>query len=54
LCNIARSSDDWQYMAVDCLIWLVQDANTCHKVISSETMLAYSDTFLFEIVKFKA
>nr|CAB3450224.1 unnamed protein product [Digitaria exilis] len=31
LCNIARSSDDWQYMAVDCLIWLVQDASTCHK-----------------------
>ncbi|RLM80311.1 hypothetical protein C2845_PM12G18980 [Panicum miliaceum] len=33
LCNIARSSDDWQYMAVDCLIWLVQDASTSHKVI---------------------
>ncbi|CAD6250485.1 unnamed protein product [Miscanthus lutarioriparius] len=33
LCNIARSSDDWQYMAVDCLIWLVQDASTCQKVI---------------------
>jgi len=36
LCNIARSSDDWQYMAVDCLIWLVQDASTCHKVRSCE------------------
>nr|CAD1826897.1 unnamed protein product [Ananas comosus var. bracteatus] len=33
LCNIARSSDDWQYMAIDCLLWLVQDPNTCHKVI---------------------
>ncbi|GFZ21548.1 ARM-repeat/Tetratricopeptide repeat (TPR)-like protein [Actinidia rufa] len=33
LCNIARSADDWQYMAVDCLLWLLQDPNTCHKVI---------------------
>ncbi|KAI3966529.1 hypothetical protein MKW92_003645 [Papaver armeniacum] len=32
LCNIARSSDDWQYMAIDCLIWLLQDPATCHKV----------------------
>ncbi|KAG8377326.1 hypothetical protein BUALT_Bualt08G0021800 [Buddleja alternifolia] len=33
LCNIARSSDDWQYMAIDCLLWLLQDPTTCHKVI---------------------
>ncbi|KAI9072141.1 hypothetical protein K1719_042493 [Acacia pycnantha] len=33
LSNIARSSDDWQYMAIDCLLWLLQDPNTCHKVI---------------------
>ncbi|CAH9132035.1 unnamed protein product [Cuscuta epithymum] len=33
LCNIARSSDDWQYMAIDCLLWLLQDSNTCLKVI---------------------
>lgn len=33
LCNIARSSDDWQYMAVECLLWLLQDPNTSHKVI---------------------
>jgi hypothetical protein len=32
LCNIARSSDDWQYMAVDCLLWLMQDPSTYHKV----------------------
>lgn len=32
-CNIARSSDDWQYMAVDCLLWLLQDPSTRHKVI---------------------
>ncbi|KAJ7965075.1 Tetratricopeptide repeat protein like [Quillaja saponaria] len=33
LCNIAQSSDDWQYMAIDCLLWLLQDPSTCHKVI---------------------
>ncbi|KAA0036298.1 ABC transporter-like protein [Cucumis melo var. makuwa] len=33
LCNIARSSDDWQSMAIDCLMWLLQDPNTSHKVI---------------------
>lgn len=33
LVNIARSSDDWQYMAIDCLLWLLQDPNTCHKVV---------------------
>lgn len=33
LCCIARSSDDWQYMAIDCLLWLLQDPNTCHKVM---------------------
>ncbi|CAH9090055.1 unnamed protein product [Cuscuta europaea] len=33
LCNIARSSDDWQYMAIDCLLWLLQDPSTCLKVI---------------------
>ncbi|KAL2643709.1 hypothetical protein R1flu_011296 [Riccia fluitans] len=33
LCNIARSSDDWQCMAVDCLIWLLQDTDTRFKVL---------------------
>eukprot|EP00249_Psilotum_nudum_P022597 c28577_g1_i5 orf=951-2855(+) len=33
LCNIARSSDDWQYMAIDCLLWLLQDPITKYKVI---------------------
>jgi len=33
LCTIARSSDDWQYMAVDCLVWLLQDPNTRLKVL---------------------
>ncbi|KAJ7297242.1 hypothetical protein O6H91_20G043800 [Diphasiastrum complanatum] len=35
LCNIARSSDDWQYMAIDCLLWLVQDPTTRRKVLDS-------------------
>ncbi|KAL1561532.1 hypothetical protein AAHA92_04224 [Salvia divinorum] len=35
LCNIARSSDDWQYMAIDCLVGLLQDPSTCHKVIDT-------------------
>ncbi|PKA50757.1 Serine/threonine-protein phosphatase 5 [Apostasia shenzhenica] len=33
ICNIARSSDDWQYMAIDCLLWLLQDSSTRSKVI---------------------
>ncbi|KAG6422959.1 hypothetical protein SASPL_113342 [Salvia splendens] len=35
LCNIARSSDDWQYMAIDCLVALLQDPSTCLKVIDT-------------------
>lgn len=38
LCNIARSSDDWQYMAIDCLLWLVQDPSTYHKVRHSKIL----------------
>ena len=32
LCCIARSSDDWQYMAIDCLLWMLKDLSTRHKV----------------------
>eukprot|EP01018_Ginkgo_biloba_P015008 Gb_14655 [translate_table: standard] len=32
LCNVARSSDDWQYMAIDCLLLLLQDPHTRSKV----------------------
>ncbi|XP_042452736.1 uncharacterized protein LOC122037357 [Zingiber officinale] len=28
LCNLARSSDDWQYMGVDCLLLLLDDRKT--------------------------
>lgn len=33
LCNTARSSDDWQYMAIECLLLLLQDHDTRSKVI---------------------
>ncbi|KAF5738243.1 ARM-repeat/Tetratricopeptide repeat-like protein [Tripterygium wilfordii] len=33
LCNRARSSDDWQYMAIDCLLLLLKDTDTRFKVI---------------------
>jgi len=32
LCDLARSSDDWQYMAVDCLLLLLDDRATWHAV----------------------
>ncbi|KAJ1298224.1 hypothetical protein BS78_01G437500 [Paspalum vaginatum] len=32
LCDLARSSDDWQYMAVDCLLLLLEDPDTWHAV----------------------
>lgn len=34
LCNSSRSSDDWQYMAIDSLILLLKDTDTRHKVIA--------------------
>lgn len=33
LCNLSRSSDDWQYMGIDCLLLLLNDKNTRNKVI---------------------
>ncbi|XP_078447670.1 ARM-repeat/Tetratricopeptide repeat (TPR)-like protein [Wolffia australiana] len=32
--NVARSSDDWQFMAIDCLLSLFSDPNSCCKVAS--------------------
>ncbi|KAL6867330.1 hypothetical protein ACP4OV_015354 [Aristida adscensionis] len=32
LCDLARSSDDWQYMAIDCLLLLLDDRDTWHAV----------------------
>lgn len=33
LCNLSRSSDDWQYMGIDCLLLLLKDPETRHKVM---------------------
>ncbi|PON91068.1 Clathrin, heavy chain [Trema orientale] len=33
LCNLSRSSDDWQYMGIDCLLLLLKDLETRYKVI---------------------
>ncbi|XP_010549266.1 PREDICTED: uncharacterized protein LOC104820509 [Tarenaya hassleriana] len=33
LCNLSRSSDDWQYMGIDCLLLLLKDQDTRYKVI---------------------
>lgn len=33
LCNLSRSSDDWQYIGVDCLLSLLKDPETRHMVI---------------------
>ncbi|CAN6449681.1 unnamed protein product [Victoria cruziana] len=35
LCNLSRSSDDWQYMAIDCLLLLIQDPHVKVKVIDA-------------------
>lgn len=32
LCDLARSSDDWQYMAIDCLLLLLDDHDTWRAV----------------------
>lgn len=37
LCNISRSSDDWQYMGIDCLLLLLKDPDTRYKVIDIAT-----------------
>ncbi|KAK6938608.1 hypothetical protein RJ641_032116, partial [Dillenia turbinata] len=37
LCNLSRSSDDWQYMVTDCLLLLLRDPDVRNKVISFAT-----------------
>ncbi|XP_073272808.1 uncharacterized protein [Primulina huaijiensis] len=32
LCHLSRSSGDWQYMGIDCLLLLLKDPKTRHKV----------------------
>lgn len=48
LCNLSRSSDDWQYMGIDCLLLLLKDQETRYKVL--ETSLLY----LVDLVELKA
>lgn len=38
LCNLSRSSDDWQYMGIDCLRLLLNDFDTRYKVIDIATL----------------
>ncbi|XP_052190611.1 uncharacterized protein LOC127800188 [Diospyros lotus] len=35
LCNLSRSSDDWQYMGIDCLLFLLNDPDSRYKVIQT-------------------
>ncbi|KAK4428633.1 hypothetical protein Salat_1163100 [Sesamum alatum] len=37
LCKLSRSSDDWQYMGIDCLLLLLKDRDTRYKVIEIAT-----------------
>ncbi|KAL0352116.1 UNVERIFIED_CONTAM: hypothetical protein Scaly_1600300 [Sesamum calycinum] len=37
LCKLSRSSDDWQYMGIDCLLLLLNDPDTRYKVIEIAT-----------------
>lgn len=45
LCNLSRSSDDWQYMGIDCLLFLLKDPDTRYKVIETATL------FLVDLVE---
>ncbi|KAL9447104.1 hypothetical protein AB3S75_014722 [Citrus x aurantiifolia] len=45
LCNLSRSSDDWQYMGIDCLLFLLKDPDTRYKVIETAAL------FLIDLVE---
>ncbi|KAJ0040578.1 hypothetical protein Pint_27947 [Pistacia integerrima] len=47
LCNVSRSSDDWQYLAIDCLLLLLKDPVTRYQVIDSVAL------FLVDLVELK-
>ncbi|XP_019156774.1 PREDICTED: uncharacterized protein LOC109153328 [Ipomoea nil] len=38
LCNLSRSSDDWQYMGIDCLLLLLSDMDTRYKVLETSAL----------------
>ncbi|PQP93538.1 uncharacterized protein Pyn_27093 [Prunus yedoensis var. nudiflora] len=48
LCNISRSSDDWQYMGIDCLLLLLNDPDTRYKVIDIAAL------FLVDLVELRS
>ncbi|BBG95181.1 ARM-repeat/Tetratricopeptide repeat-like protein [Prunus dulcis] len=48
LCNISRSSDDWQYMGIDCLLLLLKDPDTRYKVIDIAAL------FLVDLVELRS
>ncbi|XP_062098061.1 uncharacterized protein LOC133803933 [Humulus lupulus] len=47
LCNLSRSSDDWQYMGIDCLLLLLKDLDTRYQVIDIAIL------FLIDLVELK-
>ncbi|KAJ8773294.1 hypothetical protein K2173_028471 [Erythroxylum novogranatense] len=48
LCNLSRSSDDWQYMGIDCLLLLLKDQDTRYNVIEIAT------SFLVDLVDLRS
>ncbi|XP_058010433.1 uncharacterized protein LOC110637989 isoform X2 [Hevea brasiliensis] len=48
LCNTSRSSDDWQYMAIDSLILLLNDIDTRYKVLD------IAASFLVDLVELRS
>ncbi|MED6218565.1 hypothetical protein PIB30_027904 [Stylosanthes scabra] len=46
--NVSRSSDDWQYMGIDCLLLLLKDSDTRFKVID------IAASYLVDLVEFKS
>jgi tetratricopeptide (TPR) repeat protein len=48
LCNLSRSSDDWQYIGIDCLLLLLKDQDTRFKVIEVSAL------FLVDLVELRS
>ncbi|KAL5707310.1 hypothetical protein ACHQM5_025370 [Ranunculus cassubicifolius] len=47
LCNLCRSSDDWQYMGIDCLVLLLKDPDTRFIVMEIATL------FLVDLIEIR-
>ncbi|XP_059623971.1 uncharacterized protein LOC132266955 [Cornus florida] len=48
LCNLSRSSDDWQYKAIECLLLILKDNDTRHIVLDIVIL------FLADLVELKS